>query len=83
IVTPDATRALRIARTIPAVRSATIYGDSIHALVEKDFALGELSALFAKQNVAVSEIRPLMPSLEDVFVELSSQYQTAQETVRA
>lgn len=83
IVTPDATRALRIARTIPAIRSATIYGDSIHALVEKDFNLDELGALFAKQDVSVSDIRPLTPSLEDVFVELSAQHQTSQEAVRA
>ncbi|MGB8475538.1 MAG: ABC transporter ATP-binding protein [Candidatus Acidiferrum sp.] len=79
IVTPDATRALRIARKIPSVRSATIYGDSIHALVEEDCDLRALNTSLTRQDVAVSEIRPLTPSLEDVFVELSSQHQTEQE----
>ena len=83
IVTPDATRALRIARTIPAIRSATIYGDSIHALVDKDLDLSELGAVFSKQDVSVSEIRPLTPSLEDVFVELSSQQEKSKEGVHA
>ncbi|MGC1613591.1 MAG: ABC transporter ATP-binding protein [Candidatus Acidiferrum sp.] len=83
IVTPDATRALRIARTIPTIRSATIYGDSIHALVDEHFDLSELSTLITEQGVSVSEIRPLTPSLEDVFVELSSQHQIAMETASA
>lgn len=83
IVTPDATRALRIARTIPAIQSATIYGDSIHALVDKDFAFSELGALFLEQDVSVSDIRPLTPSLEDVFVELSAQHESSEEAVRA
>jgi ABC-2 type transport system ATP-binding protein len=83
IVTPDATRALRVARTIPAIRSATIYGDSIHALVDENFDLRDLGPLFTKQNVLVTEIRPLTPSLEDVFVELSSQHEASLETASA
>ena len=83
IVTPDATRALRIARTIPEIRSATIYGDSIHALVEEHVELRGLGVLFSKQDVAVSEIRPLTPSLEDVFVELSAQHEASLGAARA
>ncbi len=83
IVAPDTTRALRVARTLPEIRSATLYGDSIHALVDENFDLSELSALFSRRDVAVSEIRPLTPSLEDVFVELSSQHQSEVETASA
>jgi ABC-type multidrug transport system ATPase subunit len=83
IVAPDTTRALRVARALPEIRSATLYGDSIHALVDENFDLGELSALFSKKDVAVSEIRALTPSLEDVFVELSSQHQSEVETASA
>lgn len=82
IVTQDATRALRIARKFPEVRSATIYGDSIHALVEEQLDLEKLSTLFKKQDVVVSEIRSLTPSLEDVFVELSSQQESSLEAAR-
>jgi ABC-type multidrug transport system ATPase subunit len=83
IVTPEATHALRVARTIPAIRSATIYGDSIHALVDEQADLNEIGALLTKKNVSVSEIRPLANSLEDVFVELSSQYESSLEATRA
>ncbi len=82
IVTPDATRALRVARTIPELRKATIYGDSIHAIVEEHLDLKALGTLFAREDVAVTEIRPLTPSLEDVFVELSSQHTSSLENAR-
>src|SRR6266568_4621983 len=39
ITTPEVTRALRFARQIPGIRSATIFGQSIHALVEDHFDL--------------------------------------------
>src|SRR5947208_1025258 len=35
ISTPEVTRALQIARQIPAIRNATIFGQSIHALIEE------------------------------------------------
>src|SRR5450755_4419753 len=42
ITTPQVTRALRLARHIPGIRSATIFGQSIHALVEHRFSLDDL-----------------------------------------
>jgi ABC-type multidrug transport system ATPase subunit len=83
IVALDTTRALRVARTLPAIRSATLYGDSLHALVDEHLDLTELSALFSKKDVTVSEMRPLTPSLEDVFVELSARHASSLEDVRA
>jgi ABC-type multidrug transport system ATPase subunit len=71
ITTPQVTRALRIARTIPGIRSATIFGQSIHALINDHFDLDDLRDQLLKQGIAVAEIRPLAPSLEDVFVELT------------
>jgi len=71
ITTPEVTRALKIARQIPGIRSATIFGQSIHALIGDHFNLDELREQLLKQGIAVAEIRPLAPSLEDVFVELT------------
>ena len=34
ITTPEVTRALRFTRQIPGIRSATIFGQSIHALID-------------------------------------------------
>ena len=83
ITTPQVTRALRIARQIPGIRSATIFGQSIHALIEDHFDLDDLRGQLLKNGIAVAEIRPLAPSLEDVFVELTYKHQELQEAARA
>jgi ABC-type multidrug transport system ATPase subunit len=80
ISTPEVTRALRFARQIPGIRSATIFGQSIHALVEDHFNLDDLREQLLKNGIAVAEIRPLAPSLEDVFVELTNKHQALLET---
>ena len=82
ITTPEVTRALKLARQIPGIRSATIFGQSIHALIEEHFDLDDLREQLQKQGIVVAEIRPLAPSLEDVFVELTYKNQAngAKET---
>jgi ABC-2 type transport system ATP-binding protein len=83
ITTPEVTRALRFARQIPGIRSATIFGQSIHALIEDHFDLHDLREQLLKEGIAVAEIRPLAPSLEDVFVELTYKHQALLEGSRA
>ena len=83
IITPEVTRALRLARGIPGIRSATIFGQSIQALLEESFDLERLRAQLLKNDIAVTEIRPLAPSLEDVFVELTYKHQALLEAGRA
>jgi ABC-2 type transport system ATP-binding protein len=82
INTPEVTRALRVVRKIPGIRSATIFGESIHALVEDSYDLPDLRAQLLKNDIIVNDIRPLTPSLEDVFVELTYKYQAQLETAR-
>jgi len=79
ITAPEITRALRLARHIPGIRSATIFGQSIHALVDESFDLDGLRDRLLKNSIAVTEIRPLAPSLEDVFVELTYKHQALLE----
>jgi ABC-2 type transport system ATP-binding protein len=83
ITTPEVTRALRFARQIPGIRSATIFGQSIHALINDHFDLHDLREQLLKEGIAVAEIRPLAPSLEDVFVELTYKHQALLEGSRA
>ncbi len=83
ITTPEVTRALRFARQIPGIRSATIFGQSIHALIEDSFDLHELRERLLREGIAVAEIRPLAASLEDVFVELTNKHQALLEAARA
>ena len=79
ITAPEITRALRLARHIPGIRSATIFGQSIHALVDESFDLDGLRDRLLKNSIAVTEIRPLAPSLEDVLVELTYKHQALLE----
>jgi ABC-type multidrug transport system ATPase subunit len=82
ISTPEVTRALRYARQIPSIRSATIFGQSIHALVDDHLDLENVRERLLREGIAVAEIRPLAPSLEDVFVELTYKHQELQEAAR-
>ena len=79
ITTPEVTRALRLVRHMPGMRSATIFGESIHALVDENFNLDELRAQLQKGGIQVSDIHPLSASLEDVFVELTYKHQALLE----
>jgi ABC-2 type transport system ATP-binding protein len=79
ITVPQVTLALRRARSIPGIRSATIFGQSIHALIDDTLDLDHLREQLEQQGVTVAEIRPLAPTLEDVFVELTYKHQSAQE----
>jgi len=78
ISAPHVTQALRVARTIPGLRSATIFGQSVHALIDDHLDLDHLREQFLRQHIVVAEIRPLAPSLEDVFVELTFRHQARQ-----
>src|SRR5262249_1718610 len=83
IIAPEVTSALRVMRQMDHVRSVTIFGQSIHALVDDRFEMGDLQAQLAQRGVMVSEIRPLEPSLEDVFVELTYKNQAELEASNA
>ena len=83
IATPEVTRALRLARAIPELRSATIFGESIHALVEDQFDQASLRAMLQKNGITVTDIRPLTPSLEDVFVELTYKHKSLTDAANA
>jgi ABC-type multidrug transport system ATPase subunit len=78
----EVTSALRKARQFPWLRSATIFGRSIHALVDDKVTAEQIGTEFAEKQIAVEEIRPLVADLEDVFVELTTKHQE-QETVNA
>jgi ABC-2 type transport system ATP-binding protein len=82
ITAPQVTQALRATRTISGIRSATIFGQSVHALIDDTLDLDHLRTQLLNRSVTVAEIRPLAPSLEDVFVELTYKHQAAQEVSR-
>ena len=83
VSTPEVTRALRFARKLPGIRRATIFGESIHALVDEDLNTDQLQKRLQSEGMPVTEIRSLTPSLEDVFMELTYRRQAEMEAARA
>jgi ABC-type multidrug transport system ATPase subunit len=75
----EVTRALMLARQFPGVRSATVFGQAIHALIDDSVDDGALHDHLSREHIRVDEIRSLMPSLEDVFVELTYRRQAELE----
>jgi ABC-type multidrug transport system ATPase subunit len=82
-VTPEGTRRVEVAcergvaafmeqaRHLPYVEDVTIFGNSLHLLVGSDVAAERIGADLEKAAGASVEIRPIEPSLEDVFVRLT------------
>jgi len=70
---PNASAALAIVRKLPYVREATIFGRAIHVLIDKQVGGDQLGRDLTSCGCADSSIRPVAPSLEDVFVTLTQQ----------
>jgi len=79
ISAPAITTALRKAKEMTLFKSATIFGRSIHALVDESVGPAELDHELRGHGIDVEEIRPLIPTLEDAFVELSQRRQAQME----
>lgn len=62
--------ALAVARRMPEVRQSTLFGERLHLLVADADAAGPVRQRLAAQGITVQDIRPVEPSLEDVFVAL-------------
>ena len=80
ISAPAITTALRKAKETALFRSATIFGRSIHALVDESVGQEELTHELRDRGIEFEDIRPLIPTLEDAFVELSQRRQMLMET---
>jgi ABC-2 type transport system ATP-binding protein len=83
IRTTEVTRGLRLARKFPGILSATVFGQSVHALVDDSFDQAALAKTLRGQGIEITEVRPLTASLEDVFVELTYRRQAEIEASRA
>ncbi|HEU0035138.1 MAG TPA: ABC transporter ATP-binding protein [Kofleriaceae bacterium] len=68
--TTGSTRALRWLRTQPFCRTATVFGQSVHAEIAMSITDDELLARMAEAGFPATA-RAIVPSLEDVFVALT------------
>lgn len=62
---------LQAVRKLPGVKSATVFGQSMHLLVDEGVSEDEIKRKLAEVNIQHADIRPIGPSLEDVFVALT------------
>ena len=79
----EVTRGLRLVRKFPGVHYATVFGQSVHALVDSSYDQEALAKLLKGEGIDITEVRPLTASLEDVFVELTYRRQAELEVPRA
>src|SRR5205809_5555978 len=68
------TTALQAMHQMRGVRAATVFGQSMHSLVDESVKRAQIDAHSRKVGVAHAEIHEMGPSLEDVFVELSAKH---------
>ena len=66
------TTGLQAVRKLDGVQAATVFGQSMHLLVDKDVTEQFIRAELTKVGIPQADIRPIAPSLEDVFVTLTA-----------
>jgi len=66
-------RAAQLLRGRAGVRSAALFGRALHLTLDQPGREAELSAALAGAGIAVRAVRDLDPSLEDVFIDLSTE----------
>ena len=77
------TTALQAMRQMRGVRSATVFGQSMHLLVDESVRRDEIDEKLHGVGISHTEIHEIGPSLEDVFVTLSAKYAAEQQKEKA
>src|SRR5436305_1135530 len=68
------TGALQAIRQVDGVQSATVFGQSMHLLVDQSISRQVIEAKLRGVGIEHSEIHEIGPSLEDVFVTLTAKH---------
>jgi ABC-type multidrug transport system ATPase subunit len=77
------TLGLQTLRRLPGVISATVFGQSMHLLVENNVSEEFLREKLSAVGIQHADIRPIAPSLEDVFVALTNKYSAPEASKHA
>jgi ABC-type multidrug transport system ATPase subunit len=68
------TRALQSVRRLPGILAATVFGQSMHLLVENSVSEESIRERLRAEHIEHADIRAIAPSLEDVFVALTDKH---------
>jgi ABC-type multidrug transport system ATPase subunit len=68
------TTGLQAMRHFPGVAAATVFGQSMHLLLPETSNEDEIREHLRRAGIQQADIRPIAPSLEDVFVALSARH---------
>ena len=71
----DVGHARRVAADLAGIRAITIFGRSLHALIDEHADIEEIAKDLGRRGVVIDEVRTLLPTLEDVFVALTERRQ--------
>jgi ABC-type multidrug transport system ATPase subunit len=77
------TTALQAIHQLDGVRSATVFGQSMHLLVDEKVKHAEIDEKLRSAGIDHAEIHEIGPSLEDVFVTLSAKHANENQQQRA
>jgi ABC-2 type transport system ATP-binding protein len=72
--------AVEALQSAPMVMDAAVFGNALHLVVEKaDPAIPAVKKYLASKNVTVRRVETIRPTLEDVFVSLTTQPRNGKE----
>src|SRR5262249_2728267 len=77
------TTALQAMQDLGGVRGATVFGQSMHLLVDQNVEVRQIEQKLRSVGVVHVEVHEIGPSLEDVFVELSAKHAAEQQNEKA
>jgi ABC-type multidrug transport system ATPase subunit len=77
------TQALQAMRSVTGVHSATVFGQSMHLLVDDSMTSDGIEKKLRSVGIQSADIHVIGPSLEDVFVTLTAKYGNADQPEKA
>lgn len=80
---PRIMQSFQFFRSREYVRDVTIFGRTLHIVVPRSMSADDLQIEVNKTELEVSDIRPIKPSLEDVFVTLTEREDCKRELLRS
>ena len=75
--------AVEVLQSAPGVMDAAVFGNALHLVVrDADAAIPQLQTFLKTRGIAVQRMERIRPSLEDVFVSLTTEHSTPEEGAR-